>query len=211
MLPGGQRGADARPRAGRGSTQSCCAASAAVPGDREHRWSGGSASFRGEPGSRREPEVSLGWPRARSPAAARRARTAIWAMVGALSAVSRIPGRTAAARWMKSVTASLPARLSRSEPRTGSGRSRDGTGNSCSPVRCNGTRLVARTVSPGAASMRRPTAPAASTTCSTLSRTSNSSRFAEMISERVNDITAGLLAHHQRLGDRLGHQGWRLR
>ena len=67
------------------------------------------------------------------------------ATAGALGlSISKL-GRAACARRMKSATASYWVRTSRCERLAASGRSRGGTGYTCSPRRCSTSRLVTST------------------------------------------------------------------
>ena len=114
---------------------------------------------------------------------------------------------------MKSATASYCDSDAISGRCAGSGSASGGTGNSCSPERWSGVRLVTSSFSCGAAASSSASAGAASTSCSKLSRTS-SSRLSARNSFRRSASGAASLSlrptvcaigrqHEREVGDRL--------
>ena len=139
----GARRGSARPgRAGRSSSRSSRAASAGAPGRsrgpparRSRRCSSRASSACGE--------SSLARAAASSIASGRPSRrTQISATAGRVRVVTAKSALTARARSTKSATASYCDSDVNSGRRAGSGRPSGGTGNSCSPERWSGMRLV---------------------------------------------------------------------
>ncbi len=94
----------------------------------------------------------------------------------AFSSVSWKSGRTERALPRKSRTDSISFRFSADRAVPLGGVASGGTGYSCSPTRCNGTRLVTTTRKDGVASSSIPTVGAAAAICSKLSSNKTVSR-----------------------------------
>ena len=111
------------------------------------------------------------------------------ARVSALLSSSRKTGRTARARSTKRQIASFCSSSSREGPDTG-GSGRGSTGNTCSPRRWSGARLVARICNAGEERRSRPARSATSArTCSQLSskrRVCRRCRYRIIVSEYVS-------------------------
>ncbi len=162
-------------RAGRGSSRSHRAASAAAPAGRAppddnspSRSPSRCAIAAGESSRIRAAASSIASGRPSR-------RRTISATACPFAAVSMKSGRTAIARSTNSRTASASMRSATSvTPAAGS--ESGGTGNSCSPEIRSGARLETITVSLGAERRRSATTGAPATTCSKLSRTSSAWR-----------------------------------